>query len=65
MMLGAKLKIAKNPNAHVLFIQRGESLGTEKLRDLQQMAKDYDFQIIMEQMERGKEKLEIQFMTEI
>lgn len=62
MMLGAKLKIAKNPNANVLFIQRGESLGLEKLRELQKMANDYGFQIIMEQMERGIEKLQIEFM---
>lgn len=65
MMLGAKLKIAKNPNAHVLFIQRGESLGTTKLRELQKMAEEYNFQIIMEQMERGKEELQIQFMPTV
>jgi len=65
MMLGVKLKMAKNPNARVLFIERGESLGTQKLKDLQDMAKKYDFQIIMEQVERGTEELVIEFMPEI
>jgi predicted ATP-dependent endonuclease of OLD family len=64
MMLGVQLKIAKNPNAHVIFIQRGESMGTEKLRDLQKMASEYNYQIIMEQMERGVDQLQIQIMPE-
>ncbi len=64
MMLGAKLKIAKAPNAKVLFIQRGESLGLKKLKDLQKMAKDHGFQIIMEQMQRGVQDLVIELMPE-
>lgn len=64
MMLGARLKIAKNPNVPVLFIQQGESLGTKKFNDLISMAKEHDFQIIMEQMVRGEEELRIEFIPE-
>ncbi len=64
MMLGVKLKMAKNPNARILCIERGESLGIQKLKDLQKMAKDYDFQLIMEQVQRGTEKLVLEIMPE-
>ncbi len=64
MMLGVKLKMAKNPNAKVLFIERGESLGSDKLHNLQKMAKDHGFQIIMEQVQRGTEELLIEIMPE-
>lgn len=65
MMLGVKLKMAKNPNVKVLFIERGESLGTAKLKALQQMASEHNFQIIMEQVERGTEELKIEIMPEL
>lgn len=64
MMLGVKMKIAKNPKAHVLFIQRGESMGIQKLKDLQAMAKEYDMQIIMEMVKPGQQEMIIEFMPE-
>jgi len=65
MMLGIKLKMAQLPGAHVLLIERGESLGIAKYRELQKLSHDYGFQIIMEQMERGVEELRIELMPEI
>lgn len=62
MHLGIKLKMAENPDLGILFIQRGESLGTQRLKDIQSLAKKYDWQIIMEQVERGNEKLTIEIM---
>ncbi len=62
MYLGFKLKIAQNPGFGILFIQRGESIGAQRLKDIQDMAKKYNLQIIMEQVERGKEQLTIEIM---
>jgi len=62
MHLGIKLKMAENPELGILFIQRGESLGAKRLKDIQDLAKKYDWQIIMEQVERGNEKLTIEIM---
>jgi len=62
MHLGIKLKMAENPDLGILFIQRGESLGAKRLKDIQDLAKKYDWQIIMEQVERGNEKLTIEIM---
>lgn len=58
MMLGIKLKIAENPDFGILFIGRGESLGAKKLKEIQELG----CQIVMEQVERGKEKLHIEIM---
>jgi len=65
MMLGARLKIAKNPNVQVLFIEGGESLGQAKFDELKAMCHEYDFQLIMEQMQRGVEELKIEFIPEV
>lgn len=65
MMLGARLKIAKNPNVQVLFIEGGESLGQAKFDELKAMCNEYDFQLIMEQMQRGVEELKIEFIPEV
>lgn len=64
MILEAQLKMCKAPGAEVLFIQRGESLGSKLLADLQAKAKENGFQIIMEQVERDTEELKIEFMPE-
>ncbi|MES2395630.1 MAG: hypothetical protein V4549_06490 [Bacteroidota bacterium] len=64
MMLEAQLKMCKAPGAEVLFIQRGESLGTKLLAELQAKAKENGFQIIMEQVQRDTEELKVEFMPE-
>ena len=61
MQLGLKLKIAENPNVP-LFIERGESLGSKRLHEIQEMAKHYNLQIFMEQVDRGNENLKIEIM---
>ena len=61
MQLGLKLKIAENPNVP-LFIERGESLGSKRLSEIQEMAKQYNLQIFMEQVDRGNDKLKIEIM---
>lgn len=62
MHLGCKLKMAENKDLGILFIQRGESLGAKRLKEIQEMAQKYDWQIIMEQVDRGNEKLTIEIM---
>jgi uncharacterized protein YfcZ (UPF0381/DUF406 family) len=63
MHLGCKLKMAENKDLGILFIQRGESLGAKRLKEIQDMAKEHDWQIIMEQVDRGNEKLTIELMS--
>ena len=65
MMLGARLKMARNPNVQVLLLEHGESLGQKKFDELNKMCHDYGFQLILEQMERGIEELQIQFIPEV
>lgn len=62
MHLGIQLKMAQNPNVKVLFIENGESLGLEKLKQIQELCKEFDYQIIMEQVERGTDELKIEIM---
>jgi len=62
MHLGYKLKVAENPNLGLLFINRGESLGQARLKEIQDMANKYDLQIFMEQVERGTDELKIEIM---
>lgn len=62
MKLGVAMKLKQNP---ILFIERGESLGLEKLKVIQQMAHKEDVQIIMEQLERGTDELKIVIMEDI
>jgi hypothetical protein len=64
MELGYKLKVAENPNFGIMFITRGESLGAQRLKDIQEMAKKNNLQIIMEQVERGTEQLTIEIMAD-
>ena len=60
MELGVKLNMVKNKELGILFIERCESLGEKRLRDIQQMAKENNWQLIMEQVERGTEKLVVE-----
>jgi DNA repair ATPase RecN len=62
MELGIKLKIAENPDAGVLFIQEGESIGLERLETIKNLAEKNGFQIIMEQVERGNPKLTVELV---
>lgn len=62
MELGVRMKMAENPELGILFIQRGESLGAARLKEIQSIAEKSGWQIIMEQVERGTEKLHIELM---
>lgn len=62
MIFEARIKMCQAPNASVLFIHRGESLGWKLLSELQSAANEEGFQIIMEQVERGTDELKVEFM---
>lgn len=63
MELGIRLKMAENPDLGILFIERGESLGAKRLKEIQAIADKAGWQIIMEQVERGKETLHVEIMS--
>jgi energy-coupling factor transporter ATP-binding protein EcfA2 len=62
--LGIKLKMAENPELGMLFIEHGESIGQKRYEDIMKIAKDNDWQIFIEQVVRGQEKLQVEFIVE-
>lgn len=54
MELGLLMKVAENKDLGILFLERGESLGAQRLKDIQAMAAKNNMQLIIEQVERGK-----------
>lgn len=54
MELGVLMKIAENKGIGVLFLEHGESLGEQRLKDIQEIAAKNNMQLIIEQVERGK-----------
>lgn len=63
MELGIKLKMSENPDLGVLVIQRGESLGKKRLEEIMELANKNNWQILMEQVQRGQEKLKIELLA--
>lgn len=61
MELGLLMKVAENKGLGILFLERGESLGAQRLKDIQEMAAKNNMQLIIEQVERGK-SLHIEIM---
>jgi predicted ATP-dependent endonuclease of OLD family len=61
MHLGVQIMVAKNPKMKIMCIARGESLGSNRLKEIQQLAEKYDYEIIMEQVIRGEEELKLEF----
>lgn len=64
MELGVMLKMAENPDLGILFIQRGESLGAERLERIKALADKEGWQIIMEQVQRGLKELTIEVVRD-
>lgn len=62
MELGLLMKIAENKQLGILFLEHGESLGAKRLKDIQEVAAKNNMQLIVEQVERGQEKLTIEIM---
>lgn len=63
MELGIKLKMAENPEAP-LFLQRGESLGAKRYKEILELCKKNGYQLIMEQVQRGVDKLQIELIAD-
>ena len=53
--LGIRLKIAENPELP-LFIHEAESLDDDSLREIQELADEYDLQIFAEEVQRSKKR---------
>jgi len=63
MELGVLLKFAENPTLP-LMLQRTESIGLKRWNDILAFAAEKDLQVIGEKVERGKEKLTIEFIAD-
>jgi recombinational DNA repair ATPase RecF len=64
MLIEAMLRISKHPNVGALFIGEAESLGTEFLKEICSAAHEAKMHVIMEQVDRGREELTLQFIPE-
>lgn len=62
--LGIKMKIAANPEAGLIFIEHGESLGQQRLKEILELAKKYDLQLFIEEVKRGQDELTVEFINE-
>jgi len=60
--LGIKIKMAQNPELGVLCVEHGESLGSARLKEILDVADKNNWQVIMEQVQRGQEELTIEFI---
>lgn len=61
--LGIRLKIAENPDLP-LFIHEAESLDDDSLKEIQELADEFDLQVFAEEVQRGKAKeLKIDIMA--
>lgn len=64
MHLGVKIMVAKNPRMKIMCIARGESLGKQRLNEIQELAEKYGYEIIMEQVIREEDELRLEFYCE-
>lgn len=62
MELGAKLMMAKNPEAGILFLPRMESMGSKRRAELFEMMNKNGWQLIGEVVEPGTKKLKIEIV---
>ena len=60
MELGVLIKMSKNTNAKVVLIERGESLGKNKLNNLFDIAKKYGWQLIIEKVDSNYDELKLE-----
>lgn len=61
MELGLLMKVAENKDLGILFLEGGESLGAQRLKDIQEMAAKNNMQLIIEEVRRNEE-LRIEIM---
>lgn len=63
MELGYKMAVAANPDLGLLFIEGTESFGKKRFEDLLEFCEKNGLQLFAEQVIRGKEELEVQFIS--
>lgn len=62
--LGIRMKMAENPSLGIILIKEGESIGSERLKVIKELADEKGWQIIMEQVDRGRE-LHLEIMNDV
>lgn len=62
--LGIKMKYASNPDLGLMFVEHANEIGTKRLQDIMEYAKKYNLQMFFEEVKRGQDSLEIQFVEE-
>ncbi len=64
MELGVKLKMAENQDLGIIFLERGESLGSARLKEIIDLCNRNKFQIVLEEVLRGQNELKIELFTD-
>jgi predicted ATP-dependent endonuclease of OLD family len=62
--LGIQMKFASNPDCGLLFIEHGESLGSQRLKEVLDYCREHDIQAFFEEVKRGQDELTIEFIDE-
>jgi hypothetical protein len=64
MVMAAKLAAAKmkQQRVHILRVDRAESLGTDRLALINELARVEDFQVFYEEVQRGQEILKVEYI---
>ncbi len=58
------MKFASNPDCGLLFIEHGESLGSQRLKEVLDYCREHDIQAFFEEVKRGQDELTIEFIDE-
>jgi len=64
MLLGVQMKMAESADLGIIFLPRGESLGTERLQQIIDMCNENGFELVMEEVRRGVDELQIELFTD-
>ena len=60
--LGFKMKMAQNPDLGIICLEHGESIGNDRLKYILDIAKKNNWQVMLEHVVRGQDKLTIEFI---
>jgi hypothetical protein len=60
--LGFKMKMAQNPELGIICLEHGESIGNDRLKYILEIAKKNNWQVMLEHVVRGQDKLTIEFI---
>jgi predicted ATP-dependent endonuclease of OLD family len=62
--LGVKMMFASNPESGLIFIEHANEIGSKRLKEIMEYAEQYDLQLFFEEVRRGQDELQIEFVED-